>query len=503
MSARRLTVLLTTAAVAAGCARAPRAVELEPVTARSSEPAAAAAVAQPGFDRSLPPVLAAPPALALPPVVERTLPNGMRLLIVEHHELPIADFMLLVGTGGEADPADKPGVATLVASMLQEGTTSRSALEIAAQEAALGASVSSSGGWDVSRVMLHTPTAQLDSALALFADVALNPSFPPDELERLRKQRLTSLLQLRDRGPAIADRAYAAILYGNDHPYGRPLGGTEAATEAMTRTDLESFYRAYYRPNNSTLVVVGDVTPADIEARVGRLFSAWQRAEVPRTQYTQPSAASRTTVYLIDKPGAPQSSVRIGSIGVPRSTNDYFALEVMNTILGGSFTSRLNQNLRETKGYTYGAGSGFAMRREAGPFTAYAEVTGTKTDSSLIEFMKELRAILDTVPQSELEKAKKYLQLGLPGDFETTQDIGFRLAPVVTYGLPLDYYNSYVQRIEQVTQQDIQRVARKYIDPAQLAIIIVGDRASVEPTLKALNLGPVTLRDMTGGEIVP
>ncbi|HUF29025.1 MAG TPA: pitrilysin family protein [Gemmatimonadaceae bacterium] len=499
---RRLTVCLAASLVAAGCARSPRAVELEPGSGVSSE-AAAAPATRPAFDRSVPPVLAAPPALALPPVLERTLPNGMRLLIVEHHELPIADFILLVGTGGEADPGDKPGVATLVASMLQEGTTSRSALEIAAQEAMLGASVSSSGGWDVSRVMLHVPTFQLDSALALFADVALNPSFPPDELERLRKQRLTSLLQLRDRGPAIADRAYAAILYGDDHPYGRPLGGTEAATEATTRADLESFYRTYYRPNNSTLIVVGDVAPADIEARVGRLFGAWQRREVPRTTYSRPSAASGTTVYLIDKPGAPQSSVRIGGIGVPRSTDDYFALEVMNTILGGSFTSRLNQNLRETRGYTYGAGSSFAMRREAGPFTAYAEVTGTKTDSALIEFMKELRAILDAVPQSELEKAKTYLQLGLPGDFETTRDIGFRLAPVVTYGLPLDYYDSYVQRIEQVTQADIQRVARKYIDPARLAIIIVGDRASVEPALRALNLGPVTLRDMTGREIVP
>lgn len=502
MTCRRLTLYVGVALVAAACARSPRSVELEPISGVASG-ATAQPPAQPTFDRTMPPVLAAPPALALPLVVESTLPNGMRLLIVEHHELPIADFILLVGTGGEADPGDKPGVATLVASMLQEGTTTRSALEIAAQEAALGASVSSSGGWDVSRVMLHTPTAQLDSALALFADVALHPSFAPEELERLRQQRLTSLLQLRDRGPAIADRAYAAILYGSDHPYGRPLGGTETATEATTRADLEHYYRTYYRPNNSTLIVVGDVTPADIEARVGRLFSAWQRGEVPRTTYSRPSAAPRTTVYLIDKPGAPQSSVRIGSIGVARSTDDYFALEVMNTILGGSFTSRLNQNLRETRGYTYGAGSSFAMRREAGPFTASAEVTGTKTDSSLIEFMKELRAILDAVPQSELEKAKTYQQLGLPADFETTQDIGFRLAPVVTYGLPLDYYNSYVQRIEQVTQADVQRVARKYIDPAQLAIIVVGDRASVEPTLRALNLGPVTVRDMTGREIVP
>jgi predicted Zn-dependent peptidase len=387
--------------------------------------------------------------------------------------------------------------------MLQEGTTTRSALEIAAQEAMLGASVSSGGGWDASRVVLHAPTAQLDSALALFADVALSPSFPPEELERLRQQRLTNLLQLRDRAPAIADRAYASILYGADHPYGQPLGGTEAATEATTRADLERFYRTHYRPNNSTLIVVGDVQPADIEARIARLFGGWQRAEVPRTTYTTAPAATRTTVYLIDKPEAPQSSVRIGTIGVPRSTGDYFALQVMNTILGGSFTSRLNQNLRETKGYTYGANSGFDMRREAGPFTARAEVTGTKTDSSLIEFMKELRGILDTVPQSEIEKAKRYLQLGLPADFETTTDIGFRLAPIATYGLPLDYYNSYVQRIEEVTQADLQRVARRYIDPSRLAIVIVGDRASVEPTIRALNLGPVTIRDLTGRDVIP
>ena len=504
MNVTKLTVLVAVAALSASCARSPRATEIQPedgalATVVQSAPPAVQAV----LDRSTPPRLADPPALTLPPVVERTLPNGLRLLIVEHHELPIADVVLIVGTGGEADPPDKPGVATLVASMLQEGTTTRSALEIAAQEAFLGANVSSGGGWDASRVSLHTPTAQLDSALALFADVALNPSFPQNELERLRQQRLTSLLQLRDRGPAIADRAYASILYGEDHPYGRPLGGTEAATEATTRADLEQFYRTHYRPNNATIVVVGDVQPADIEARIARLFSGWERGASPAVTYPDAPGAARTTVYLIDKPGAPQSSVRIGTVGVPRSTDDYFSLLVMNTILGGSFTSRLNNNLRETKGYTYGARSGFDMRREAGPFTASAEVTGTKTDSSLIEFMKELRGILDTVPQGELEKAKRYLQLGLPASFETTGDIAFRLTPVVTYGLPLDYYNTYVQRIESVTQADVQRVARRYLDPSKLAIVIVGDRANVEPTLRALNVGPVTVRDLTGREIVP
>lgn len=503
MIGRRLTIGALAALVAAGCARSPRAVEIEP-TQRPAPSAARADTADSSrIDRSKPPELAPPPALSLPPVTERTLPNGLRLLVVEHHELPVADFLLLVGTGGEADPPDKPGLATLVAAMLQEGTTTRTSLEIAAQEALLGANVNTSGGWDASTIRLHTPTTNLDSALALFADIALRPSFPPEELERLRQQRLTNLLQLRDRGPAIADRAYAAILYGPNHPYGRPLGGTEASTEATKREDLQRFYQAHYRPNNATLIVVGDVQPADIEARIARLFGEWQRGDVPKTTYGSVERPSRTTIYLIDKPGAPQSSVRIGTIGVPRSTEDYFALEVMNTILGGSFTSRLNQNLRETKGYTYGARSGFDMRREAGPFTARAEVTGTKTDSSLIEFMKELRGILDTVPQDELEKAKRYLQLGLPASFETTTDISFQLAPIAMYGLQLDYYNSYVQRIGAVTQADVQRVARRYIDPEKFAVVIVGDRASVEPTLRALNFGPVVIRDITGLEVVP
>lgn len=190
--------------------------------------------------------------------------------------------------------------------------------------------------------------------------------------------------------------------------------------------------------------------------------------------------------------------MRIGAIGVPRSTDDYFAILVMNTILGGSFTSRLMQNLRETHGYSYGARSRFDMRRAPGPFTAAAEVTGTKTDSSLVEFLKELAAIRDTVPAAELTKAKRLLQLGLPSRFETTGDIATQIVPVVLYGLPADYYNSYVQRVEAVTQADVQRVAQRYVDPSNLAIVVVGDRKAIEPSLRALGVGDVTIRDMSG-----
>jgi predicted Zn-dependent peptidase len=270
---------------------------------------------------------------------------------------------------------------------------------------------------------------------------------------------------------------------------------------AIGLADLQRFYRAHYRPGNATLIVVGDVTPDDVERRARALFGAWAPGGAPSPAATTAGTAGAaphgaTAVYLIDKPGAPQTSVRIGTVGVPRSTEDYFPLLVANTILGGSFTSRLNQNLREGKGYTYGARSRFEMRRAAGPFSATAEVTGAKTDSSLVEFVRELRAIRDTVPAAELEKAKRYLQLQLPGAFETTGQIASQLVPLVLYGLPLDFYDAYVGRVGGVTQADVQRVAQRYIDPSKVAVVIVGDRKSIEAPVRALGLGELQLRDL-------
>ena len=251
----------------------------------------------------------------------------------------------------------------------------------------------------------------MDSALALFADVVLHPSFPATDFERVKQTRLTSLVQLKDRPTAIADQAYASILYGSSHPYGHSLIGSEESVGQLDPVRPQWFYRSRFVPNNATLIIAGDVTVAQIEKKIGQVFGGWQRGTVAQFAMGDAPKASSTTVYLVDKPGAAQSSFRIGSIGVPRSTSDYFALNVMNTILGGSFTSRLNQNLRETHGYTYGAGSRFDMRQSAGPFTASAEVVAAKTDSGLVEFMKELNAIRDTVPSDELMKAKRYLQL--------------------------------------------------------------------------------------------
>jgi zinc protease len=483
----RLLATLASAPSVAACASAPLVTTQEPTPVQ---------VVSAPIDLTKPPVLGPPPALRVPPITTRQLPNGLKIVVVEQHELPIADAILQFRTGGEADPPGKMGTAALTSALLTEGTTSRTALQIADQAGFLGVRIGAGSGWEQSTLSLHTPTAQLDSAMTLFTDVALHPAFPAADLERVRKVRLTSLQQQRDRAPAIADRAFANALFGDSHPYGRALAGTEASVASISRDDLVSFYNTYYRPNNATLLVVGDVRPDDVERRAQAMFGGWARADIPAVTTSNANGPKATMLVLIDKPGAAQSSFRLGGIGAARTTNDYFALQVLNTILGGSFTSRLNQNLRETHGYTYGASSGFGLRRSAGPFMAAAEVVSAKTDSALIQFTKELRAIRDTVPSAELAKAKRYLQLGLPEDFETNGSIAAQMLPLITYGIPLDFYASAVQNIGAVTQADVQRVARQYVDPDHLTVVIVGDRKTIEPGLRALNPGVIVVRDV-------
>nr|MCU0636933.1 insulinase family protein [Gemmatimonadaceae bacterium] len=393
-------------------------------------------------------------------------------------------------------------LATLTATLLDEGTATRSSLAIAEQSALLGIQLGTGAGWDQSSVSLHTTTAVLDSAFALFADVALRPSFPDNEFTRLKNERLTALLQEQDRGPAIADRAFAHLVFGEGNPYGSVPQGARETVDAITRDDVRQFWSQWYRPNNATLVIVGDISPAEAERRATQLFGGWSRATLPARPTFATSPVSAARIYLIDKPKAPQSSFRIGTVGVARSTPDYYALTVMNTVLGGAFTSRLNNNLRETKGYTYGANSGFSMRREAGPFTARAEVVAEKTDSALIEFMKELRDIRKPVPSDELLKAKRYLTLGYAERFESTRDIAGELAGVVTQGLALTTLGRFQQNIAKVTAPDVQRVATRYIDPSRLAIVITGDRARIEQPLIATKIAPLEVRGLGGRPVI-
>lgn len=435
------------------------------------------------------------PVLRLPTIQKQRLSNGLPVWVVEQHEVPVAQVNLVVRSGSADDPAGKFGVASLTAAMLMEGAGSRSSLELADAVDFLGADLGAASGSDLSAVRLHAPVARLGDALALMADVAQQPIFAQADLDRLRQQRLTSVIQSRDDANTIAALAFARTLFGSVHRFGTATVGTTATLRAFTVDDLRAYYTAAFRPDNATIIVVGDVTSASVLPLLERSFGGWAAAPGTPAPVKQPAPPQRTRreVYLVDKPNAPQSQIRIGFVGVPRSTPDYFPLEVTNTILGGSFSSRLNVNLREQHGYTYAANSFFDMRVEAGPFTAFAGVQTDKTAEALKEFFNEFSGILQPVPAEELARAKNYVALGLPSGFETTGDISRRLEETLVYSLADDYFSRYVPNIEAVSAADVQRVARDYLRADRMAVVVVGDRKAIEPGIRALNLGPVTI----------
>jgi zinc protease len=326
--------------------------------------------------------------------------------------------------------------------------------------------------------------------------MVVRPDFPAAELERLRVARLTSLIRAHDAPPAIASALLDRTLYGDAHAYGR-FGLVEGALRAANVDDVRRFHDRFYRPGNATLIVVGAVGAADARARLEAAFGNWQQgAAVTAARLAEPRQVQGRTVYLVDKPGSAQSVIRIGRIGVPRSTEDFYALQVMNTILGGSFTSRLNQNLREDKGYAYGASSAFGFRPFAGPFTATANVQTDATGPSLVEFMNELRAIREGVREDEVALARNFLASRFPGGFESVSDIAGQLGDIVMYDLPHDYFNHYVDRVLEVTRADVERVARRYIDPDNIAIVVVGDRNAIEEQIRRLDLGPLQILEV-------
>ncbi|MGH8188437.1 MAG: M16 family metallopeptidase, partial [Steroidobacteraceae bacterium] len=330
-------------------------------------------------------------------------------------------------------------------------------------------------------------------ALAIMAAVALRPTFPQQDLERLRQERLTSLLQAQDDPASIAPMTFGRLLYGATHRYGTAGIGTTATLKALTADDLRAFHAAYYTPSSATLIVVGDVRMDAVAPLLEQQFGAWKGAAQTRTAIPAAPQPAQRQVFIVDKPGAEQSQIRIGWIGVPRSTPDYFTLVVMNTVLGGSFTSRLNQNLRETHGYAYGASSAFDMRLSAGPFVAAAGVQSDKTAEALREFFNELEAIRKPVTDVELTKAKNYLALGLPSDFETTGDLSRRIEEMIVYGLPDDYFGQYVARVQAVTPPAVQKAAAAYIQPSKFIVVVVGDAKTIEAPVRALKLGPVRM----------
>lgn len=446
-------------------------------------------------DRTTPPAPGPTPALTLPGPQKFTLANGLRVWLLEQHEVPLVQANLVVLSGASADVPGQFGAAAMTAAMLDEGAAGKAALTIADEVEFLGATLSTSASFDASAVRLSTPAAKLGDALGLMAAVALTPDFPADELERLRTERLTGLLQARDDPASLVGLAFPRLLFGPEHRYGTSAGGTETSLKALGVAELKTFHRSHYRPDNAVLIVVGDTTPAALRPLVEARFGAWKAdgpAAAPFPVRASPQPGTRQ-IFLVDKPGAAQSQIRIGLVGVPRSTPDYIALDVLNTVLGGSFTSRLNTNLREKNGYSYGAASRFDMRRAAGPFFATAGVQTDKTAEALKEFFNELNAILRPVPADELARFKNYAALGFAGEFETSSQLAGKLEEVAVYGLPDDVFSKYVGAVQAVTSADLTRVAKQYLLLDRMAVVIVGDRATIEAPIRAAGLGPVTL----------
>ncbi len=443
----------------------------------------------------------ADPKLVLPSIEKMKLSNGLEVWTVKQTELPIVSMNMVFKTGATFEPEGKNGVAGMTSSLLNTGTKTRSAVDISNQLQSIGASVFANSSWDSTNVSMSTLTKNLNQALDIYSDVIVNPAFAETEMETLRRRSLAGFLQRKSNPNLVANVVYNKLLYGN-HPYGKQLSGDENSVKAMKRDDLVKFYESTYRPNNAVLVVTGDVDSKTLVSKLEKAFANWKAGEV-KTQAVPNAVGMETAgIYIVDKPGAAQSVVSIGHVGVERSNPDYFAIQLMNTILGGGFTSRLNQNLRENKGYTYGAGSGFAFRRGAGPFSASADVQTAVTKEAIAEFMKELNGIRGSNPvtEKELSENKQTIIRRYPSGFETVGQISGQLSNLIVYGLPDSYFNEYIAKINAVTVADVNRVANKYLDPSRMAIVIVGDKKEIEPKLKELGFA-IKILDTEGNSL--
>jgi zinc protease len=441
------------------------------------------------FDRSIMPKLGPIPRYVPPRFERRALSNGLELRIVERHDLPIITLDLIAKSGETSTPNGKEGLCSIAASLLDEGTKTRDALGIAGALAEIGSSLGAAGELESTTISLTTLTRHLERALELYTDVILNPSFPEKELNRLKLQRLAQLKARADDAEQTADAVFPRLVFGLDHPYGRPDLGTARSVQSITRDDAMAFYKRIMVPGNAVLVVVGDIEPDAITAALEARLRAWTPGPVPTAPSVEPPRVPpRREVYLIDKPAAAQSVLTVGKIGAARRSPDFFALRVMDAILGGQFFSRLNMNLREDKGYSYGAESSFSFLKGPGPFEAGALVQTAVTKESLGEIMRELTDITGPRPvtDQELAFAKQGIIQGFPSRFETTFGVAAQIGVLVTDLLPDDEYDHYQARVEQITKADVDRVAREFITPASMSILVVGDRAQVEGPLKGL-----------------
>jgi zinc protease len=436
--------------------------------------------------------------LTLPVPLWFKLSNGLPVYLIEQHSLPIVSANMIILSGSERNPADRPGLASYAAEMLDEGTQKRSALQIAINADRLGASLYTGSSTDLSYVSFRSLKKNVDGAFELMSDVLLNPAFPAEEIERIRNDRLTEILQQKDNPNITAAKVFSNIIYGQNHPYGYTELGTEESNKALTREDIYRFWKDGYIPGNSALVLAGDITEAEARALAEKHLGTWIGARSKSQSLTAPQSSLRKIV-LVEKADSPQSAIRIGHVGVARSNPDYISIDVMNTELGGLFSSRINLNLREKHGYTYGAASVFAYRRGAGPFFVGTSVHAESTAASVTEIFREIeRMRSEEITGEELATAKDSISRSLPGLFETTPQAASSIGQLFVYDLPLDYYRTLPESIDNVTAADVKHMAQKYLKPDEMTVVVVGEIKKIKSQLGKLKLGPTEIRDENG-----
>ena len=447
-------------------------------------------------NRTTPPALGPERLFKFPDIHRTTLGNGLRIWTVEHHQVPLVSVLALVPAGASADPPDRPGLAAITGDMLDEGSGERSALEVHESLGRIGAQLELDVGHDATVLGLTTLERYLDRGLDLVRDMLIRPRFEQREFDRVRDLRLNRLLQMKDMPPALADRAFTQLLYRH-HPYGHLPIGSEGSLRSLMIRDISTFHRRAYVPSRVTVIAVGDAPHEALTSAVARAFEDW-RAESPDpipepdTFPTPASPASR--LALVHRAAAAQSELRVGHVALARRSPDYHGALVVNMILGGQFVSRINMNLREDKGYTYGARTAFEFRRAPGPFVLHASVQADATAAALRESISEIRAIRGERPvtREELELGRASLTRGYPRSFETADQIARAAAQLSLYDLPDDYFTQFVPKVLALTEDDVTAIAAKYIDPARLLSVVVGDREKVLPSLRALDLGDVS-----------
>jgi predicted Zn-dependent peptidase len=469
--------------------------------ALAAAPDAAASLEIPPQMKAGPTIDALPPLRLVAPTTF-TLANGLEVIAVPRHAAPIVALHLVVRSGADSDPSDRAGLAAATADMLDEGAGDHGALDIARELDALGAELGLGSTRDGSALSLNLPSVGLTRALGLVSDIVLRPRLSEEDWRRVQNDRLTSLVQRRDQPEAVAALVSDRALYGDGNPYGRPASGYERTVRAITVADLRRFYQTYWRPNNASLVVVGDYDPAALRPALEQALGGWKKAPLPKERVAGSFATRPPRFVLVDKPGAPQTVLRLVGKGVARSSPDRPPLSLLATVLGGSFTSRLNFNLRERNGYTYGASSRFVFLRRPGPFTAAASVFTKVTDAALGEFLKELGNLrTGEIKPDELTKARALLQQQISEALSTTAGTAGAYADLALYRLPLDEPARFTRALASADAARLRRLAARSIDPTHMTIVAVGDRKTIEPALRAAGLPAPEVRD-TDGELV-